>query len=48
MPSSKPKTDGQGTWISHTTMLPDGSCPKYGRKFECEKRINLPYVQTGH
>jgi galactan 5-O-arabinofuranosyltransferase len=31
MPADKPGTDATAIWISHTTFLPDGTCPKWGR-----------------
>jgi galactan 5-O-arabinofuranosyltransferase len=35
MPANKPGTDAYATWISHTSKLPDGTCPKFGRPIEC-------------
>jgi hypothetical protein len=31
MPANRPGTDAYAIWISHTTYLPNGNCPKWGR-----------------
>ncbi len=35
MPTDKPNTDSNAIWISHSTKLPDGTCPVYGRGVSC-------------